>query len=383
MSRPLHILSVYGTRPEVIKLAPVISCLRNTDDIQVTVLATGQHRDLAPMAEQSFGISPDISLDVMHEGQSLPQLYARAAGQLSDCFSDTSPDMVLVQGDTTTSLAAAQAAFFCKVKVGHIEAGIRSHNRYAPFPEEMNRRIITSLATLHMAPTDDAAQNLAAAGVPDEDIFVTGNTVIDALAQTANHKDVDDVRSRLHIPEESPLILATVHRRESWGERMTGIAAALLDILDFHVEYCLAIPLHPNPVVRDALREALQDHPRVYLFDALPYTDFVGLLKSCHIVLSDSGGVQEEAPFFNKPVVVMRNETDRPEAVANGTAVLATTDRGRIVEATSEILNSPETYRRMAEAPNPYGDGRASQRIAQAILSHFGRGEPPEPFLCE
>ena len=380
MSRTLHILTVYGTRPEVIKLAPVISCLHDTDEIRVTVLATGQHRDLAPMAEQTFGISPDICLDVMHEGQSLAQLYARSVEQLTACFDDTSPDLVLVQGDTTTSLAAAQAAIFCKVKVGHIEAGIRSHKRSAPFPEEMNRRIITSLATLHMAPTDDAAQNLAAAGVPAANIFVTGNTVIDALSQTVKLIDVDDARRRLLIPGENPLILATVHRRESWGERMNGIAAALLDIINANVDYCLALPLHPNPVVRDALRKVLQDHPRVHLFDALPYTDFIGLLKSCHLVLTDSGGLQEEAPFLDKPVVVMRNETDRPEAIASGTAVLATTDRGRIVKETSEILNSPETYRRMAQARNPYGDGRAAPRIVQAVLSHFSRGEPPEPF---
>jgi len=380
MARHLHILTVYGTRPEVIKLAPVIRCLRETDDVRVTALATGQHRDLAPMAEQSLGISSDDCLDVMRTSQSLAQLHARSIDQLTTYIGEASPDMVLVQGDTTTSLAAAQAAFYCKVRVGHVEAGIRSHKLYAPFPEEMNRRIITSLATLHMAPTNDAAGNLAASGVPAENIFVTGNTVLDALARTADLSCADDVRRRLSIPEKSPFILVTVHRRESWGERMSGICAALRDIVDANADYCLVLPLHPNPVVRDTVRRALQDHPRVCLFDALPYTDFVGLLKGCHLVLTDSGGLQEEAPFFDKPVVVMRNETDRPEAVTSGTAVLATTDRDRIVDETSRILNSPETYMRMAQARNPYGDGRAAPRVVQAILSHFGRGKPPEPF---
>jgi UDP-N-acetylglucosamine 2-epimerase (non-hydrolysing) len=278
-------------------------------------------------------------------------------------------------------MTAAQAAFYCEVPVGHVEAGVRSHERYAPFPEEMNRRLITTLATLHMAPTADAAGNLAAAGVPAEHTFVTGNTVLDTLARVATFDGVDDVRSRLGIPEGSRLILATVHRRESWGERMAGIGAALRDVIDAHTDCCLAFPLHPNPAVRMALRGVLpEDHPRVRLYGALPYTDFVGLLKACHLVLTDSGGIQEEAPFFKKPAVVMRDETDRPEAVAAGAAVLATTDRRRIVDETSRILNSPETYRRMADAPNPYGDGRAAPRVVQAILSHFGRGEPPEPF---
>lgn len=380
MARHLHILTVYGTRPEVIKLAPVISCMRETEGIRATVLATGQHRDLAPQAEQSFGLSPDACLDVMRPGQSLAQLYARTVEQLTEYICEVCPDMVFVQGDTTTSLAAAQAAFFCKVNVGHIEAGIRSHKRNAPFPEEMNRRIITSLATLHMAPTDDAARNLAAEGIPPENVFITGNTVIDTLAQTVKLDCLEDVRQRLGLPEERPLILATVHRRESWGERLGGIAAAFLDIVDAREDHCLALPLHPNPVVRDSLRAALQDHPRVHLFEALPYTDFIGLLKDCSIVLTDSGGLQEEASFLDRPVVVMRNETDRPEAVTSGGAVLATTDRHRIVNETLAILSSPETYSRMAQARNPYGDGRASQRIVQAVLSHYGRAEPPEPF---
>ena len=380
MPKPLHILAVYGTRPEVIKLAPVIACLRETDDFRVTVLATGQHRDLAPIAEQALGISPDDCLDVMRTGQSPAQLNARSIGLLTTYIGETSPDLVLVQGDTTTTLSAAQAAFYCEVSVGHVEAGIRSHERYTPFPEEMNRRLITSLATLHMAPTADAARNLAAAGVPAENTFVTGNTVLDALTRVANLSGVDDVRRRLRIPEGGRLILATVHRRESWGERMVGIGAALRDVVDTHVDDCLALPLHPNPVVRDTLRRALLDHPRVRLFDAMPYTDFVGLLRCCHLVLTDSGGLQEEAPFFRKPVVVLREETDRPEAVASGTAVLATTDRHRIVNETSRLLDSPETYRRMAQSRNPYGDGRAAPRVVQAILSYFGRGEPPEPL---
>lgn len=380
MSRPLHILVVYGTRPEVIKLAPVIKCLRGTDDVRVTVLATGQHRDLAPIAERSLGISSDDCFNVMRTDHSLAELHSRSLDLLTGYIGEASPDLVLIQGDTTTALAASQAAFYCKARVGHVEAGIRSHKRFAPFPEEMNRRLITSLATLHMAPTADAASNLAAAGVPDKNVFVTGNTVLDALGQVANLGCVDDVRHRLRIPEENRLILATVHRRESWGERIGEIGAALRDVVDAHIDYRLVLPLHPSPVVRDTLRRTLKDHPRVHIFDALPYADFVGLMKCCHLILTDSGGLQEEAPFFNKPVVVLRDETDRPEGVASGTAVLATTDRQRIVHVTSGILDSPETYLRMKQARNPYGDGRAAPRVVQAVLSHFGRGEPPEPY---
>jgi len=373
-----HILAVYGTRPEVIKLAPVISCLRETDGVRVTALSTGQHRDLAPLAERSLDLSPDDSLDVMREGQPPERLLARATELLVDLMGDISADMVVVQGDTTTSLAAAQAAFYCRVETAHVEAGIRSHNIYAPFPEEMNRRLITTLATLHMAPTAEAADNLSAAGVEKDRIFITGNTVIDTLAKVAGRVSEEEVLIRFGIPVRNRLILATLHRRESWGERLEGISRALAELVDSREDCFLALPVHPNPAVRDTVRGILAGRPRVLLLDALPYEDFVGLLKSCYLVVSDSGGIQEEAPFLGRPVVVARDETDRPEAIRSGGAVLASTDPGRVKEATAKILDSRGLRERMAASRNPYGDGRAAERVVGAILSHFGRGVRPE-----
>jgi UDP-N-acetylglucosamine 2-epimerase (non-hydrolysing) len=377
---PLSILVVYGTRPEVIKVAPVIAALRARPGVSVYVLSTGQHRDLAPTAEKTFAVVPDERLDVMRSGQSLVELHCRTLTALTDRIADIAPDMVVVQGDTTTTLAAAQAAFYCRVPVAHVESGVRSHVRYAPFPEEMNRRIVTAIAHLHFAPTRACADNLGTDHPSDARVFVTGNTVIDAVAEIARRLDTSRVREECGIPAGDPFILATVHRRESWGEPVARIGAALREILERHPRYRLVLPLHPNRMPSETLASALAGHPRAHLLSALPYEAFVALLRECHFVITDSGGLQEEAPYFDKPVVVVREETDRPEAVASGNAVLATTDREAIVRTASQIIDEPDVYARMAESPNPFGDGRAAERIASGILSFFGRAEPPDPF---
>jgi UDP-N-acetylglucosamine 2-epimerase (non-hydrolysing) len=380
MRPPLSILTVYGTRPEVIKVAPVIAALRARPGVSVRVLSTGQHRDLAPTAERAFGVVPDERLDVMRSGQSLAELHCRVLTALTDRIGNIAPDMVVVQGDTTSTLGAAQAAFYCRVPVAHVESGVRSHVRYAPYPEEVNRRIVSAIAHLHFAPTCACADNLAADRYSDGRVFVTGNTVIDAVAEVARRQGRAGVRDRWGIPEGDPFILATVHRRESWGEPVARIGAAMREILDRYQQYRLVLPLHPNRMPSETLASALKGHPRVHMLSALPYEEFVALLRECHFVITDSGGLQEEAPHFNKPVVVVREETDRPEAVAGGNAVLATTNRNAIVRETSRIIEAPDVYARMAQSPNPFGDGRASERIAAGILSFFGLAEPPDPF---
>jgi len=376
----IHMLAVYGTRPEVVKLAPVIARFRESPRTDVTVLSTGQHADLAPMAERTFDLVPDRRLDAMRPGQNPAQLHALLLELLTGYLSTSSADMVVVVGDTTTTLAAAEAAHYHHLPVAHVEAGLRSYRRHAPFPEEMNRRLITSLAALHFAPTRHAARNLAAVGVEDSRVHVTGNTVLDALRQVAGDAPDDGVPEKFGVPPACRLLLATVHRRESWGEPMVGIGRALREILARFADSHLILPLHPNPVAGDALRRALADHSRAHLIDALTYDDFVPLLRSCHLVLTDSGGLQEEAPYFDKPVVVLRNETDRPEAVESGTAVLATTDPERIVAEASRLMSSDDLYQKMAQSPNPYGDGHAAERIVQGILNYFGLGDPPDPF---
>lgn len=381
MGADLRVLVTYGTRPEIIKLAPVIRELKASVGIDTQIIATGQHESLAKLAEETFGIEADESLKIMREGQSPLEVHCQAMTGLAGHLRDHRYSIVLVQGDTTSALAAAQVAHYFKIPVGHIEAGLRSHDRFAPFPEEMNRRLISALATLHFAPTKRAAKNLPPEAAVEGKVFVTGNTVIDALEAVAKRFPGDSgIRASLGIPESGRLLFSTVHRRESWGESLKEIARALLEILDLHPDVHLALALHPNPVVRAPLREALEQHDRAHLLEPLTYPEIVKLLRACYLVLSDSGGLQEEAPHLGKPVVVLRNETDRPEALAAGTAVLASTKKETIVKVTSRLLESTDEYHRMSGAANPYGDGRAADRIVKGILHHFGHGDPPDAF---
>lgn len=372
----IKVLSVVGTRPEAIKMAPVIRALRRRPGrVDCRVCVTAQHRRLLDQVLHLFGIAPDYDLDVMAEDQSPTQVAAAVLARLEPILRAERPDWVLVQGDTTTVLAASIAAFYARARVAHVEAGLRTHDRWQPFPEEMNRRVASVVADLHLAPTDWARDNLLREGVPGECIRVTGNPVIDAL-QWAASLPYDPAGGPLGaIPRDGRLLLVTAHRRENFGRPLEEICRALVDLVaaegDLHVVY----PVHPNPNVQGTVTRLLAGQSRVTLTPPLGYLALVYLLKRACLVLTDSGGIQEEAPGLGKPVLVLREVTERPEAVAAGTVQIVGTDRGRIVAAARRLLDDPEAYAAMARAINPYGDGQAAERIAAALL-----GEAVEPW---
>ena len=377
---PRKVSVVFGTRPEAIKMLPVVRALRaRPEEFECRVVATGQHRQMLDQVLAVFGTVPDADLDLMEPGQELERIFTRAVMAMKDELAATRPDMVLVEGDTTTVFATALAAFWRGCPVGHVEAGLRSGDVRNPFPEEMNRILAGCLSDLHFAPTRDAAGNLLRAGVPEARIFVTGNTVIDALRATALAvKDrpcaaVRDARSRV--------VLVTVHRRESFGEPLGRVLAALAQIVKTVPDIEIVLPVHPNPRVYDAVHAALGNVPRVHLLAPLDYLDFVAYLEAAHLVLSDSGGVQEEAPALGTPVLVLRETTERPEGIHAGVARLVGTDTARIVGEAVKLLGDGRAYAAMARAVNPYGDGRASERIVAALRHHFGMtAERPADF---
>ncbi|MDD3828473.1 MAG: UDP-N-acetylglucosamine 2-epimerase (non-hydrolyzing) [Anaerolineae bacterium] len=372
----IKVLSVVGTRPEAIKMAPVIRALRRRPGrVDCRVCVTAQHRRLLDQVLHLFGIAPDYDLDVMAEDQSPTQVAAAVLARLEPILRAERPDWVLVQGDTTTVLAASIAAFYARARVAHVEAGLRTHDRWQPFPEEMNRRVASVVADLHLAPTDWARDNLLREGVPGECIRVTGNPVIDAL-QWAASLPYDPAGGPLGaIPRDGRLLLVTAHRRENFGRPLEEICRALVDLVaaegDLHVVY----PVHPNPTVQGTVTRLLAGQSGVTLTPPLSYLALVNLLKRACLVLTDSGGIQEEAPGLGKPVLVLREVTERPEAVAAGTVQVVGTDRGRIVAAARRLLDDPAAYAAMARAVNPYGDGQAAERIAAALL-----GEAVEPW---
>ena len=382
-SRPPYSVSVVlGTRPEAIKLLPVIRAFGEEDSaISCRTVATGQHRELLDQVFAAFDARADVDLRLMEHGQSLEESFARALLALSAEFREHPPDMVLVEGDTTTVVACALAAFWNGCPVGHVEAGLRSGNPRNPFPEEMNRILTGCVADLHFAPTAGAAANLRAAGVSDERIFVTGNTVIDALRTVAAR--VDGLPPSIPLQPRSRLILATCHRRESFGRPLQQILAAFQEIVERFPDVELVLPVHPNPRVHGPVHDRLGGRTRIHLVPHLGYLDFVALLKRATVVLSDSGGVQEEAPALGKPVLVLRETTERPEGVAAGVARLVGTDTRRIVTETARLLDDRRAYLAMARSVNPYGDGRAAWRIVQAVRHRFGlRPDRPEDFLA-
>lgn len=367
----LKILSVFGTRPEVIKLAPVVMELdRRPERFTSRTCATAQHRQMLDQALLPFSIRVDHDLDVMTPGQSLAQVTARAVERLDGVIAAEKPDVVLVQGDTTTALCGALAAFYQHVKVGHVEAGLRTGNKFAPFPEEINRRLVGQLADLHFAPTQEARNALLAEGVATDKVFVTGNTVIDALLYIR-----DRVRSTPpELPaglekaiDGHPLVLVTGHRRESFGEGFENICKAILSVAESFPDVLFVYPVHLNPNVREPVNRILRGHDRILLIDPLPYEPFVWLMDQATLVLTDSGGVQEEAPSLGKPVLVMREITERPEGVAAGNARLVGVSQSRIVEAMTDLLVHPEAREAMSKVRNPYGDGQASSRIADIL----------------
>lgn len=363
-----RILITAGTRPEAVKVAPLIRLLREQDWPDVRVLATAQHRDLLDQVFSLFDITPEIDLDIMQPGQSLPDLTSRLIPAIDRVLNSHHPHIVLAQGDTTTVMCTALACFYRRIPFAHIEAGLRTHCKYYPFPEEMNRVVAGHLSDLHFAPTEQAKDNLLAEGVPPDRVFVTGNTVIDALLWAAGQ----------HLPrtfeptDGRRLILVTAHRRENFGPPLESICHALLDLVQSRkVE--IVYPVHPNPNVVATARRLLGDEPRVRLTEPLDYAAFVAAMKAADVILTDSGGVQEEAPSLGKPVLVLRNETERPEGIAAGTAALVGPNRDRIVSKTCQLLDDPAAYEKMAQACNPYGDGRASRRIADALQSFLSR----------
>ena len=368
-----RILVTFGTRPEAIKMFPVVFALRQTGQFDVRVAVTAQHREMLDSVLAMAGITPDIDLDLMQPGQSLDALSARIITRFGEALDALKPDRVLVHGDTLTTMMATLACYFRRIPVGHVEAGLRSGDIYSPWPEEVNRKVTGAVADLHFAPTETAAAALRAENVPDSAIHITGNTVIDALmvaqAKVAADPSLAPVVAPLRERFAGKRIIAvTAHRRENFGEGMQEIAAAL-QTLAAREDVAIIYPLHPNPNVVEVMRPALAGHANIALIDPLDYLDFVAMMAACDIVLTDSGGIQEEAPSLGKPVLVMRDTTERPEGVAAGTARLVGADAVRIVAETSRLLDSSAAYEAMARAHNPYGDGTASRRIAERLAS--------------
>ena len=374
----IRIAAIFGTRPDAIKMAPVLTELQAyRDEFHTVTIATAQHREMLDQVLDIFKIRVNYDLDVMQPRQSLAYLVKSVLSKLDGVIRKIRPDLILVQGDTSTTFVASLAAFYSKIPVGHVEAGLRTEDKYRPYPEEMNRRLTTAIADFHFAPTRTARNALLAENIPAEKIYLTGNTVIDALLRTVRkdyffshpflRKIVEDCR-RLR----RKMVLITCHRRENWGAPMAGACRAIRKLAERHREVTFIFPVHLNPVVREVVYPILKGLPNVFLTDPLEYESFVNLMNEIYLVLTDSGGMQEEAPSLGKPVLVLREVTERPEAVVAGTVKLVGMDERRIVTETSRLLDSLVAYKRMASATNPYGDGKAAWRIVQTLRRHYG-----------
>ncbi|MCX7972992.1 MAG: UDP-N-acetylglucosamine 2-epimerase (non-hydrolyzing) [Candidatus Aminicenantes bacterium] len=365
-----RLLVAFGTRPEIIKLAPVIKELKKyPQDFELVLLATAQHRGLLDQMLQLFEIEPEIDLNLMEPNQSLDRLTSRVMLKASQVLRAIKPAMVIVQGDTTTAMVVALAAFYLKIPVAHVEAGLRTRDRYQPFPEEINRRLISTIASLHFAPTRQAVLNLKKEGIPIKNIFLTGNTVVDALLQMKTK--IATIPPRIKISPQNKLILVTAHRRENFGEPLKNVCQALLQLVEDFPEIEIVYPVHPNPNVSQLVYSLLSGRPRVHLLRPLPYIDLLTLIQRAYLILTDSGGIQEEAPSFHKPVLVLREVTERPEGIKAGVARLVGTNTQRIVTEVARLLRHSLAYERMTKAPNPYGDGRASRRIVHHLRRYL------------
>lgn len=370
----IKLMTVFGTRPEAIKMCPLVLEMRKYPEyIQPIVAVTAQHREMLDQVLDLFGIKPDYDLNIMTAGQTLYDVTTRALMGLKDVMEEAKPDMVLVHGDTTTTFAGALAAFYAQIPVGHVEAGLRTGNKYSPYPEEMNRKLTGSIADMHFSPTSTSKGNLLRENVDEKNILVTGNTVIDALQTTVreDYKFEDAELNKVFAPGNR-LILMTTHRRENLGEPMRHVYRALKSVLETHSDVEAIFPVHKNPKVREIVREELGALDRVHLIEPMDYEPFANLMAKVDIVLTDSGGIQEEAPALGKPVLVLRDTTERPEAVEAGTVKLVGTAYEDVLHETNLLLDDAEHYRSMAEAANPYGDGRACERIIKAILAKNG-----------
>jgi len=371
---------VYGTRPEAIKLAPLIRALAASERLVPLVVVTGQHREMLDQVNALFGIVPDVDLDLMDHGASVNAIARRVLKRVEEQLVEHRPDALVVQGDTTSAFAASLAAFLEDVPVIHLEAGLRTGNRRSPFPEEANRQLTSVVTDLHLAPTSVARANLEAEGVDAATIVVTGNTVVDAL-QWAVTQPVTFTDAHLEkLGTERDLILVTTHRREAWGDRMLAAMRGLGEVARNHPELDLLLPMHRNPIVRDTVVEALGHLPNVHLTEPLSYAEFCHVMKRSRLIVTDSGGIQEEAPSLGKPVLVLRDTTERPEGVDAGTVKVVGTDQATVREETERLLTDPDAYAAMANAVNPYGDGHAAARAVQAIEALLLGGERPEEF---
>lgn len=379
---PLKIAVIFGTRPEAIKLAPLINRLKeHPKRFDPVTIVTAQHREMLDQVLELFSIQPEYDLDIIKPRQTLAQITASAMTGLDSILSKVKPDFVVVQGDTSTTFIGALAAFYHKIRVAHVEAGLRTRQKYYPFPEEINRHLTTVVSDAHFAPTSESRKNLLDEGISTETIWVTGNTVIDALHDVLRWKRdcAHPVLERV-AREKRRMVLVTSHRRENQGKPQEQICAALLELTERFKDILVVFPVHLSPAVRDVVLPRLRQHDRIVLLDPIDYFETVHFMKASYLILTDSGGIQEEGPALGKPVLVLRDVTERPEGVVAGTVRLIGTETANITGAVSELLSNQSSYRKMAEAVNPYGDGLASERILQALEFLVGRGPSPEPF---
>ncbi len=368
----IRVLTVFGTRPEAIKMAPLVKELeKNSDKFESIVCVTAQHRQMLDQVLQLFSIKPEYDLDIMKENQNLWTLTADVLLKMKDVFESAKPDVVLVHGDTTTSMAAALSAFYAKIPVGHVEAGLRTFDKYYPFPEEINRVFADAVCTYHFAPTDTSCENLRKSSIPEEHIYKTGNTVIDALLYTVENNTPEI--PNLNLDESLKTILMTSHRRENFGEPIKNICRAVLELVERNPDIQVVYPVHLNPNVQKPVYELLGGKERIHLTSPMEYAPFAAMMKKAYIIMSDSGGVQEEAPSLGKPVLVLRTTTERPEAVEYGTVKLVGTDKDVIVSEVENLLHNPDEYKKMSEAINPYGDGLASKRIVDLLYKNLSK----------
>ena len=380
--KKIKVMTVFGTRPEAIKMAPLALELKKYDEIESIVCVTAQHREMLDQVLEIFEITPDYDLDIMKTRQSLVGITTRVLEGLDEVIKKEQPDVVLVHGDTSTSFVAALAAFYNQVKVGHVEAGLRTYDKYSPFPEEMNRQLTGRIADLNFSPTPQNRKNLLAENVSDDSIYITGNTVIDAMKTTVKEGYTfrDDCLNGIDF-DNNRVIIVTAHRRENLGKPLENICNALKEIVESYDDVELVYPVHLNPAVRETVFGILGDLDRVHLIDPLDVLELHNAMAKSFMVMTDSGGIQEEAPALAKPVLVLRRETERPEAVEAGTVKLAGVNKEDIVKLAKELLDSEDAYNKMAHAANPYGDGEASRRTVEAILYSFGyRDEKPDNF---
>lgn len=377
----VKVMTIFGTRPEAIKMAPLVKELEKNPEIQSICTVTAQHRQMLDQVLEIFDIKPDYDLNIMKNRQTLVSIVTNALSGLDEIMKKEKPDIVLVHGDTSTTFVGALAAFYNMTAVGHVEAGLRTYDKYSPFPEEMNRQLTGRMADMHFSPTVNNKNNLLKENIGEDLIYITGNTVIDALETTVkdDYEFADETLKNLDFKNRR-VILVTAHRRENLGEPLEHICSALREIALEYKDVDIVYPMHMNPAVREVAKKYLSDLENVYLIEPLDVQELHNTMKRCYMVMTDSGGLQEEAPALGKPVLVLRTETERPEAVEAGTVKLAGVEKDVIIKMAKELLDSKEAYDKMAKAANPYGDGNASERIVAAILSKFANGERPEDF---